>query len=72
MIYVIIYIYMDRFEAFNSFIRSQNVFANRLAPSRDIAHKLAVIEYLRYLCSSNSYVQIPVYTCILVTLLYLI
>ena len=42
-----------RFEAFNSFIRSQNVFANRRAPSRDIGHKLSIIEYLRFLCSSN-------------------
>ena len=43
----------NRFEAFNSLIRTQNVFGNKQAPSRDIAITFAHIEHLRSLCSGN-------------------
>ena len=40
-----------RFELFNSFIRSQNVYSNRRAPSRDIAYNLSALEHIRTVCS---------------------
>ena len=43
-----------RFETFNSFIRAQNIiYGNKHAPSRDIAHKFAVIEQIRYICEDR-------------------
>ena len=30
------------------------MYANRLAPSRDIARSFAVIEYLRFLCAGGT------------------
>ena len=41
------------FETFNSFIRAQNIYGNKHAPSRDIAHKFAVIEQIRYICEDG-------------------
>ena len=46
-------LYMCRFETFNSFIRAQNIYGNKHAPSRDIAHKFAVIEQIRYICEEG-------------------
>ena len=40
-----------RFESFNSFIRGQNIYSNRRAPSRDIAYNFAVLEHVRSICS---------------------
>ena len=42
-----------RCEAFNSLLRTRNVFANRLAPSRDIARGFEVLENLRCLCGGS-------------------
>ena len=44
-----------RCETFNSFIRVQNIFGNKGAPSRDIAHHFAVVEQLRHICDGGSY-----------------
>ena len=43
-----------RCETFNSLIRARNIFGNKQAPSRDIAHGFAVIEHLRFVCSGGS------------------
>lgn len=43
-----------RCETFNSFIRVQNIFGNKGAPSRDIAYHFSVIEHLRYICDGGS------------------
>ena len=43
-----------RCETFNSLIRARNIFANRLAPSRDIAQGFSAIEHLRFICSGGS------------------
>ena len=40
-----------RFESFNPFIRSQNVYSNRHAPSRDIVYNFSVLELIRTVCS---------------------
>ena len=44
-------------ESFNSYIRSHNIFGNKQAPSRDIAHRFAVLEHIRFTCSSKRYVN---------------
>ena len=51
----LLYVYhlIFRFKAFNSQLRSRNVYANRLAPSRDIAHGFNVIGHLRSLCAGG-------------------
>ena len=46
-----------RCESFNSHIRSHNIFGNKQAPSRDIAHRFAVLEHIRFTCSSKRYVN---------------
>ena len=46
-----------RFETFNSFIRAQNIYGNKHAPSRDIAHKFAVIKQIRYICEVDEYLS---------------
>ena len=45
------FIFICRFESFNSLIRNQNIFGNKQSPSRDIAHKFAIIQHLRWICS---------------------
>ena len=47
--------FTHRCETFNSLIRARNIYANRLAPSKDIALGFAVIEHLRFLCSGGSF-----------------
>ena len=42
-------------ESFNSIIRGQNIHSNRLAPSRDIATRLSVIDHFRYLANGGTY-----------------
>ena len=44
-----------RFESFNSFIRAQNVYSNRRAPSRDIAYNFSVLEHIRAVCSGAQF-----------------
>ena len=44
----------DRFESFNSRVRQYNVFGNRLAPSRDIAHRFSVVQHIRYICHGGN------------------
>ena len=44
-----------RCETYNSLIRARNVYGNRLAPSRDIAHGFALIEHLRFICAVGSF-----------------
>lgn len=44
-----------RYETFNSVMRAQNIFGNKHAPSRDIANNLAVLEYIRFICSGGIY-----------------
>ena len=51
------YVCRCRFEAENSFLRAQNIFSNRRAPSRDICRSFAVISDLCYICSGG-YIQI--------------
>ena len=46
---------IHRCESFNSLIRGQNIHGNKQAPSRDIAHRFAVIEHLRFLCNTKGY-----------------
>ena len=43
-----------RCETYNSLIRARNIYANRLAPSRDIAHAFATLGHLRFICSGGS------------------
>ena len=43
-----------RCETYNSLIRARNIFANRLASSRDIAQGFASLEHLRFICSQGS------------------
>lgn len=43
-----------RCETFNSLIRARSVYANRLAPSRDIAKSFAMIEYMQFLCAGGT------------------
>ena len=43
-----------RCEAFNSILRTFNVFGNRQSPSKDIAHCFAVLEHLRFLGDGGS------------------
>jgi hypothetical protein len=43
----------ERFESFNSLVRTQNIFGNRQSPSRDIAFRFAVLQNLRYICSGG-------------------
>ena len=45
--------FVYRFEAMNSFLRAQNVYSNRRAPSRDIAQSFATISDVRYICSGG-------------------
>eukprot|EP00731_Ephydatia_muelleri_P006261 Em0003g509a len=44
----------ERFESFNSRVRQYNVFGNRLAPSRDIAHRFSVVQHIRYICHGGN------------------
>lgn len=46
-------LYPYRCETFNSLIRTRNIFGNKQAPSRDIAHGFAVLEHLRFVCSGG-------------------
>eukprot|EP00731_Ephydatia_muelleri_P031910 Em0023g417a len=43
----------ERFESFNARVRAHNVYGNRRAPSRDIAHRFCVLQHLRYLCNKG-------------------
>ena len=43
-----------RCESFNSVMRIHNIYANRAAPSRDIAHSFAVMEHLRFICGGGT------------------
>ena len=47
------YASMNRCEAFNSTMRTHNIYANRAAPSRDIVNSFAVIKHLRFLCAGG-------------------
>ena len=51
----ILLLYPYRCETFNSLIRTRNIFGNKQAPSRDIAHGFAVLEHLRFVCSGGSF-----------------
>ena len=42
-----------RCESFNSLLRAYNIYANRGAPSRDIANSFAVMDHLRFICSGG-------------------
>ena len=44
-----------RYEAFNSLIRTKNIYGNRHSPSKDIAYNFAVLEHLRFICSGGYY-----------------
>lgn len=43
----------ERYESFNGFMRAQNIYGNRQAPSRDIAKNFAVLEHLKFICSDG-------------------
>ena len=51
--YHVCMLYSYRCETFNSLIRTRNIFGNKQAPSRDIAHGFAVLEHLRFVCSGG-------------------
>ena len=42
-----------RCETFNSFIRARNIFANKLAPSRDIAMSFNTLQHLEFIFSGG-------------------
>ena len=42
-----------RCESFNSILRTYNIYANRGAPSRDIANSFAVMDHMRFICSGG-------------------
>lgn len=44
----------DRFESFNSRVREYNVLGNRLAPSRDIAHRFSIVQHIPYICHGGN------------------
>ena len=44
----------SRFESFNSYVRTYNVFGSRLAPSRDIAKRFCILQHLRYICHGGN------------------
>ena len=44
---------MLRCESFNSYIRAQNIYGNKSAPSHDICKHFADIEQLRYVCGGG-------------------
>lgn len=52
---IVAIMYHCRCEAFNSLMRARNIFSNRLAPSRDIAHGFEVLENLRAVCAGNEF-----------------
>ena len=45
----------NRYETFNSLIRTRNIFGNKQAPSRDIAQGFGVLEHLRFICAGGSF-----------------
>ena len=51
----VIFLCLFRFEAENSFLRAQNIYSNRQAPSRDICNSFAVLNDLRHI-SSGGYI----------------
>ena len=55
MSFMLITFYKCRYESFNSIMRARNIYGNKQAPSRDIATNLAMLEYLRYICSGGLY-----------------
>eukprot|EP00731_Ephydatia_muelleri_P000135 Em0001g135a len=44
----------ERFESFNSYVRTYNVFGNRLGPSRDIAKRFCNLQHLRHICHGGN------------------
>ena len=44
-----------RCESFNGLMRTQNVYSNRQAPSRDIGKSFGVLNYIRYICDGGVY-----------------
>ncbi len=54
-VYFILYpiVFTDRCETFNSFIRAQNIYGNKSAPSHDISVSFATTEQLRYICEDG-------------------
>eukprot|EP00731_Ephydatia_muelleri_P015799 Em0009g223a len=43
----------ERCESFNSMVRLQNIFGNKLSPSRDIANHFACVEHIRFICEGG-------------------
>jgi hypothetical protein len=43
----------ERYEAFNSIVRCQNIYGNRHSPSKDIANNFATTENLRFVCEGG-------------------
>ena len=46
--------HLNRCESYNSLIRARNIFANRVASSREIAQGFAILEHFRFICSGGS------------------
>ncbi len=46
-------VFTDGCETFNSFIRHQNIYGNKSAPSHDISVSFATTEQLRYICEDG-------------------
>ena len=50
-----LYLYSTRCESYNAAIRGRNIYANRHAPSKDIATSFAIQESIRFVCSGGHY-----------------
>ena len=49
------YFFLFSCESFDADIRAQNIYSNRLAPSRDIGKHIAVSQYARHIIDGGHY-----------------
>ena len=48
------YTWVCRCESFNGLMRTQNIYSNKHAPSRDIAHAFNIVQGLRFICKGGT------------------